>query len=129
MPTQQSGHSATPGSPTPRRRSLADELRSWAPSRLAALLATRPDLAVPTPASLQDVLARLELPATPDPVTAFAAIGALAGDPPRMRAVLDGGPRGVDAVLEKLVWGPPFGKVGAGVLGPAADQDSAEPGA
>src|SRR4051812_2574981 len=35
-----------------RRRSLADELRSWPAERLANLLAARPDLAVPPPASL-----------------------------------------------------------------------------
>src|SRR5260221_14150490 len=52
MPTQQPGHSASPPTPPPRRRSLADELRSWVPPRLAALLAARPDLAVPPPASV-----------------------------------------------------------------------------
>ncbi|GAA1979883.1 helicase-associated domain-containing protein [Catenulispora subtropica] len=218
----QSPDSAGRSAPPVRRRSLADELRAWPAERLANLLATRPDLAVPPPASLaalaerasqrasvalamdrldaftlqvlqalavspepvtaastaallglpgdgtvdgaiallrdaalvwgpdeglrplvnarealgenpvglgpplasalnnsspawlQAVLRRLGLPATPDPVTAVGAIAALAADPPRMRGVLDEAPAGVEAVLEKLVWGPPFGKIGTG---------------
>jgi hypothetical protein len=206
--------------PTPRRRSLADELRSWPVERLANLLAVRPDLAVPpptsiaalaerasqrasvalamdrldaftlqvlqalavspepvtasstaallgvpedgavteavallrdtallwgpdvglrplvnarealgenpvglgpplasalnnsSPAGMQEFLRRLGLPATPDPVSAVGSISALAADAPRMRAVLDTAPVGAEAVLEKLVWGPPFGRIG-----------------
>ncbi|MEZ0107209.1 hypothetical protein ABH920_001200 [Catenulispora sp. EB89] len=230
--------SDTPGSggrangAAPRRRSLADELRSWPVERLANLLAVRPDLAVPPPASIaalaerasqrasvalamdrldaftlqvlqalavspepvtagstaallgvpedgavteavallrdtallwgpdeglrplvnarealgenpvglgpplasalnnsspagmQEFLRRLGLPATPDPVSAVGAISALAADAPRMRAVLDAAPVGVEAVLEKLVWGPPFGRIGT-----AADYVDADSGA
>ncbi|GAA2013659.1 helicase-associated domain-containing protein [Catenulispora yoronensis] len=229
---------APAGAPVVRRRSLADELRSWSADRLAELLAARPDLAVPPPASiaalaerasqrasvalamdrldaftlqvlqalavspepvtaasttallgvpddgrvpeavatlrdaalvwgpdeglrplvnarealgenpvglgpplvsalnnsspawLQGVLRRLGLHATADPVTAVGALAALAADPPRMRAVLDQAPAGAEAVLEKLVWGPPFGRVGPWIGGsrpgaPAADPDAA----
>jgi len=42
----------------------------------------------------------------------------LAADAPRMRAVLESAPAGVEGVLEKLVWGPPFGRIGT-----AADSD------
>jgi hypothetical protein len=65
-----------------------------------------------SPAGMQEFLRRLGLPATADPVSAVGAIAALAGDAPRMRAVLDAAPAGAEAVLEKLVWGPPFGRVG-----------------
>jgi len=232
-----SGPAAAPAAtstPTPRRRSLADELRSWPVERLANLLAMRPDLAVPPPASIaalaerasqrasvalamdrldaftlqvlqalavspepvtaastaallgvpeggevaeaigqlrdtallwgpdeglrplvnarealgenpvglgpplasalnnsspagmQEFLRRLGLPATPDPVSAVGSISALAADAPRMRAVLDSAPSGVEAVLEKLVWGPPFGRIGL-----SADEagEAGEPGA
>ncbi|MFL6113734.1 MAG: helicase-associated domain-containing protein [Catenulispora sp.] len=224
MPNAQNAQNAPENRPPPRRRSLADELRSWPTERLADLLAMRPDLAVPPPASiaalaerasqrasvalamdrldaftlqvlqaltvspepvtagstaallglpaagpvteaitalrdaalvwgpdeglrplvnarealgenpvglgpplasalnnpspawLQEVLRRLGLAATPDPVSAIGAIADLAADADRMRAVLDRAPSGVEAVLEKLVWGPPFGKVrGVGV--------------
>ena len=215
---------------TPRKRSLADELRSWPVERLANLLAVRPDLAVPrptsiaalaerasqrasvasamdrldaftlqvlqalavspepvtasstaellglheegevaeaitllrdtallwgpdeglrplvnarealgenpvglgpplasalnnsSPAGMQEFLRRLGLPATPDPVSAVGSISALAADAPRMRAVLDSAPPGVEAVLEKLVWGPPFGRIGLS----ADDADEAD---
>ncbi|MEY9925897.1 hypothetical protein ABH926_000517 [Catenulispora sp. GP43] len=215
----------------PRRRSLADELRSWPVERLANLLAARPDLAVPPPASIaalaerasqrasvalamdrldaftlqvlqalavspepvtaasttellglsvldevadaiadlrdaallwgpdealrplvnarealgenpvglgpplasalnnsspagmQGFLHRLGLPATPDPVSAVGSISALAADPPRMRAVLDSAPSGVEAVLEKLVWGPPFGRINQ----PSAEDEAVAP--
>ena len=221
--------------PVPRRRSLADELRSWPVERLANLLAVRPDLAVPPPASIaalaerasqrasvalamdrldaftlqvlqalavspepvtaastvallgvpedgtvaeaiallrdtallwgpeeglrplvnarealgenpvglgpplasalnnssparmQEFLRRLGLPATADPVSAVGSIAALAADPPRMRSVLGTAPVGVEAVLEKLVWGPPFGRVGvsAGEVGAGLDLELA----
>ena len=69
-----------------------------------------------SPAGMQEFLRRLGLPATPDPVSAVGAISALAADAPRMRAVLDAAPAGVEAVLEKLVWGPPFGRIGQSAL-------------
>lgn len=65
-----------------------------------------------SPAGMQEFLRRLGLPATADPVSAVGSIAALAADAPRMRAVLDTAPAGVEAVLEKLVWGPPFGTIG-----------------
>ena len=74
-----------------------------------------------SPAGMQAFLRRLGLPATPDPVSAVGSISALAADPPRMRAVLDSAPVGVEAVLEKLVWGPPFGRINQ----PSADEEEA----
>lgn len=235
----QADHARGPAEPAPRprRRSLADELRSWTPARLAALLGSRPDLVVPPPASvaalaerasqrasvglamdrldafglqvlqalavspepvtaastagllglaeddprvaaairqlrddallwgpdealrplvnarealgeqpvglgpplasalsasspawLQEVLGRLGLAATPDPVTAVAAIRDLSADPPRMGALLDSAPPGVEGILEKLVWGPPFGRVNpeAADVALGADGDTAD---
>jgi hypothetical protein len=81
-----------------------------------------------SPAWLQGVLRRLGLPATPDPVTAVGSLAALAADAPRMKAVLEEAPVGVEAVLEKLVWGPPFGKVGATTV-EAGAEGGAEAGA
>ena len=80
-----------------------------------------------SPAWLQGVLRRLGLPATPDPVTAVDSIAALVADPPRMRAVLDRAPAGVEAVLEKLVWGPPFGKVGTAAVAAGDPEAGAAP--
>ncbi|NUR62912.1 MAG: helicase-associated domain-containing protein [Catenulispora sp.] len=80
-----------------------------------------------SPAWLQGVLRRLGLPATPDPVTAVGSLAALAADPPRMRAVLDRAPAGVEAVLEKLVWGPPFGKVGTAAVAAGDPEAGAAP--
>ncbi|ACU76916.1 conserved hypothetical protein [Catenulispora acidiphila DSM 44928] len=74
-----------------------------------------------SPAGMQQFLRRLGLPATPDPVSAVGSISALAADAPRMRAVLDSAPAGVEAVLEKLVWGPPFGRISL-----SADDDAYE---
>jgi hypothetical protein len=77
-----------------------------------------------SPAGMQEFLRRLGLPPTPDPVSAVGAISALAADPPRMRAVLDSAPSGVEAVLEKLVWGPPFGRITHSVADEAGPPES-----
>lgn len=87
-----------------------------------------------SPAGMQEFLRRLGLPTTADPVSAVGSISALAADAPRMRAVLDAAPAGVEAVLEKLVWGPPFGRMtavdsvdSAGAADAADSVDAAEP--
>lgn len=64
-----------------------------------------------SPGRLQDVIAAAGLPATHDPVTAVAALGALFTDRTRMAALLDTAPAESVAVLDKLLWGPPYGAV------------------
>ncbi|MFE3552427.1 helicase-associated domain-containing protein [Streptomyces kronopolitis] len=64
-----------------------------------------------SPGLLQEIIAAAGLPATHDPVTAAAALGALFGDRARMAALLDTAPAESIAVLDKLLWGPPYGGV------------------
>ncbi|MFJ6746701.1 helicase-associated domain-containing protein [Streptomyces sp. NPDC091266] len=64
-----------------------------------------------SPGRLQDIIAAAGLPATHDPVTAVAALSALFGDRGRMTALLDTAPAESVAVLDKLLWGPPYGGV------------------
>ncbi|MGW2399070.1 helicase-associated domain-containing protein [Kitasatospora sp. NPDC001664] len=64
-----------------------------------------------SPARLQQLLHGAGLPATPDPVTAVAALTALLQDRKRCTALLEQAPAGALALLEKLVWGPPSGTV------------------
>ncbi|MEU8683860.1 helicase C-terminal domain-containing protein [Streptomyces sp. NPDC048611] len=64
-----------------------------------------------SPGRLQEVIAAAGLPATHDPVTAVAALGALFTDRTRMAALLDTAPAESVAVLDKLLWGPPYGAV------------------
>ncbi|KIQ64146.1 DNA-binding protein [Kitasatospora griseola] len=64
-----------------------------------------------SPARLQHLLAGAGLPATPDPVTAVAALTALLGDRKRLAAMLDQAPPAAVGLLERLVWGPPTGTV------------------
>ncbi|NJP46906.1 helicase C-terminal domain-containing protein [Actinacidiphila epipremni] len=64
-----------------------------------------------SPARLQELLADAGLPATHDPQSAVAALAALFGDPGRFAALLAQAPEGVRAVLDRLVWGPPYGEV------------------
>ncbi|MER7988319.1 helicase C-terminal domain-containing protein [Streptomyces noursei] len=64
-----------------------------------------------SPGRLQEVLAAVGLPATHDPVSAVAALTALFCDRDRMAALLDTAPAEAVAVLDKLLWGPPYGAV------------------
>ncbi|WP_328914017.1 MULTISPECIES: helicase C-terminal domain-containing protein [unclassified Streptomyces] len=64
-----------------------------------------------SPARLQEIVADAGLPATHDPISAIAALTALFGDPQRLTALLAGAPAAAGAVLERLVWGPPYGEV------------------
>lgn len=75
-----------------------------------------------SPGRLQEILADAGLPSTHDPVSAVAALRGLFGDRHRMSALLDSAPPGAAGVLERLVWGPPYGEVArAGVPVRAAD--------
>ncbi|MEV0372262.1 helicase C-terminal domain-containing protein [Streptomyces sp. NPDC050636] len=64
-----------------------------------------------SPGRLQDIIATAGLPATHDPVTAVAALTALFSDRTRMTALLDTAPADSVGVLDKLLWGPPYGAV------------------
>ncbi|MFI1205180.1 helicase-associated domain-containing protein [Streptomyces sp. NPDC020883] len=64
-----------------------------------------------SPGRLQEILAAAGLPATHDPVSAVAALTALFADRSRMAALLESAPAEAAAVLDKLLWGPPYGAV------------------
>ncbi len=66
-----------------------------------------------SPGRLQEILAATGLPATHDPVSAVAALTELFTDRTRMARLLDTAPSEALAVLDRLVWGPPYGEVTA----------------
>ncbi|MEU6978645.1 helicase C-terminal domain-containing protein [Streptomyces sp. NPDC046371] len=66
-----------------------------------------------SPGRLQEIIAAAGLPATHDPVSAVAALAALFTDRTRMAALLDTAPPEALTVLDRLVWGPPYGEVTA----------------
>ncbi|MGC9378117.1 helicase C-terminal domain-containing protein [Streptomyces sp. MH13] len=64
-----------------------------------------------SPGRIQEILATVGLPSTHDSVSAVSALGALFADRPRMAALLAGLPEESREVLDRLVWGPPYGQV------------------
>ncbi|MGW4228236.1 helicase C-terminal domain-containing protein [Streptomyces sp. NPDC004980] len=64
-----------------------------------------------SPGRLQEILTTAGLPATHDPVSAVAALAGLFTDRTRMAALLDTAPVEALSVLDRLVWGPPYGEV------------------
>ncbi|MFH8882132.1 helicase C-terminal domain-containing protein [Streptomyces californicus] len=64
-----------------------------------------------SPGRLQEILTATGLPATHDPVSAVAALSALFTDRTRMAELLDSAPVEALSVLDRLVWGPPYGEV------------------
>ncbi|MCK7627753.1 helicase C-terminal domain-containing protein [Streptomyces sp. RS10V-4] len=64
-----------------------------------------------SPGRLQEILAAAGLAATHDPVSAVAALTGLFTDQERMAALLDTAPAEAVAVLDRLLWGPPYGAV------------------
>ncbi|MER5551103.1 helicase C-terminal domain-containing protein [Streptomyces sp. NPDC002793] len=64
-----------------------------------------------SPGRLQEILAAAGLPATHDPVSAVAALAGLFTDRTRMAELLDTAPVEALSVLDRLVWGPPYGEV------------------
>ncbi|MFF9865349.1 helicase-associated domain-containing protein [Streptomyces sp. NPDC013953] len=64
-----------------------------------------------SPTRIQEILAAVGLPTTHDPVSAVAALTELFTDRERMAALLDGAPTDALGVLDRLVWGPPYGEV------------------
>ncbi|MFE4870197.1 helicase-associated domain-containing protein [Streptomyces sp. NPDC056682] len=66
-----------------------------------------------SPGRVQEILRAAGLPATHDPVSAIAALTSLFTDRTRMAALLDTAPSEALTVLDRLVWGPPYGEVSA----------------
>ncbi|MFE7166979.1 helicase-associated domain-containing protein [Streptomyces sp. NPDC057616] len=66
-----------------------------------------------SPGRIQEIVATAGLPSTHDSVSAVAALTGLFGDRKRMTALLDGASTESREVLERLVWGPPYGQVTA----------------
>ncbi|ORT58803.1 helicase-associated domain-containing protein [Streptomyces sp. CB03238] len=66
-----------------------------------------------SPTRLQEIIAAAGLPTTHDPVSAVAALTDLFTDRERMGALLDTAPVEALGVLDRLVWGPPYGEVSA----------------
>ncbi len=64
-----------------------------------------------SPGRLQEILLAAGLPATHDPVSAVTALSALFTDRTRMGELLDTAPVEALSVLDRLVWGPPYGEV------------------
>ncbi|MFF8674578.1 helicase-associated domain-containing protein [Streptomyces sp. NPDC015242] len=66
-----------------------------------------------SPGRIQEIVAAAGLPTTHDPVSAVTALTGLFGDRARMAALLAQAPADSLEVLERLVWGPPYGQVTA----------------
>ncbi|MGW6968221.1 helicase-associated domain-containing protein [Streptomyces zaomyceticus] len=66
-----------------------------------------------SPGRVQEIIAAAGLPATHDPVSAVAVLTGLFTDRSRMDALLDMASPDALAVLDRLVWGPPYGEVTA----------------
>ncbi|MFI7383430.1 helicase-associated domain-containing protein [Streptomyces sp. NPDC049813] len=66
-----------------------------------------------SPTRVQEIVAAAGLPSTHDGVSAVAALTGLFTDAPRMSALLDEAPPQSIDVLNRLVWGPPYGQVTA----------------
>ncbi|GGQ05416.1 hypothetical protein GCM10010249_24840 [Streptomyces roseolilacinus] len=66
-----------------------------------------------SPGRLQEILQAVGLPTTHDPVSAVVALTGLFTDRARMDALLDQAPADALGVLDRLVWGPPYGEVTA----------------
>ncbi|MEU7718239.1 helicase C-terminal domain-containing protein [Streptomyces tibetensis] len=66
-----------------------------------------------SPGRIQEIVAAAGLASTHDSVSAVTALAALFTDRARMAALLAGAPADSLDVLERLVWGPPYGQVTA----------------
>ncbi|WP_329460271.1 helicase C-terminal domain-containing protein [Streptomyces sp. NBC_01497] len=66
-----------------------------------------------SPGRVQEILTAVGLPSTHDGVSAVASLTALFTDRRRMAELLDTAPGEALAVLDRLVWGPPYGEVTA----------------
>ncbi|MFE1438245.1 helicase-associated domain-containing protein [Streptomyces sp. NPDC058739] len=66
-----------------------------------------------SPGRIQEIVTTAGLPTTHDPVSAADALSGLFKDRDRLAALLGGAPKDSVEVLERLVWGPPYGQVTA----------------
>ncbi|MFI6037702.1 helicase C-terminal domain-containing protein [Streptomyces sp. NPDC051315] len=66
-----------------------------------------------SPGRIQEIVSTAGLPSTHDSVSAVAALTALFTDRRKMRALLAKAPADSLEVLDRLVWGPPYGQVTA----------------
>ncbi|MFG2574661.1 helicase-associated domain-containing protein [Streptomyces sp. NPDC048481] len=66
-----------------------------------------------SPGRIQEFVANAGLPSTHDPVSAVSALTSLFSRRRKMAALLAKAPAGSLDVLERLVWGPPYGQVTA----------------
>ncbi len=66
-----------------------------------------------SPGRIQEIVTTAGLPSTHDSVSAVTALTGLFGDRERMAALLAKAPADSLEVLERLVWGPPYGQVTA----------------
>ncbi|GAA1350334.1 helicase C-terminal domain-containing protein [Streptomyces beijiangensis] len=66
-----------------------------------------------SPGRVQEILLAAGLPPTHDSVSAVAALISLFNDRTRMSELLDSAPPEALSVLDRLVWGPPYGEVAA----------------
>ncbi|MFJ4692899.1 helicase-associated domain-containing protein [Streptomyces sp. NPDC088766] len=66
-----------------------------------------------SPGRIQEIVTAAGLPSTHDPVSAAGALAGLFGDRRKMGALLAGAPAESLDVLDRLVWGPPYGQVTA----------------
>ncbi|MCX5049056.1 MULTISPECIES: helicase-associated domain-containing protein [unclassified Streptomyces] len=66
-----------------------------------------------SPGRIQEIVTAVGLPSTHDSVSAVGSLAALFGDRTRMAALLAGAPEESREVLDRLVWGPPYGQVTA----------------
>ncbi|WP_426569268.1 helicase-associated domain-containing protein [Streptomyces canus] len=66
-----------------------------------------------SPGRIQEIVSAAGLPSTHDSVSAVAALTALFTHRRKMKALLAGAPADSLEVLDRLVWGPPYGQVTA----------------
>ncbi|MFJ4472991.1 helicase-associated domain-containing protein [Streptomyces sp. NPDC089424] len=113
---------------------LREQALVWGPDDRLRLVRTARELLAPTPqhpsptglgptvqeatagmspGRIQDLVTAAGLPSTHDAVSATAALAGLFTDRTRMSALLDEAPADSVEVLERLVWGPPYGQVTA----------------
>ncbi len=120
-----SGHWGAPASRVLDR--LRDLALVWGRGRGVLLVRTVRDVLGPYPAGLGPPLAEalgrrspqrlaqlledLDLPAAGDPETALQRLAAHLGTPGTVHSLLETAPEGARAVLDRLTWGPPVGRV------------------
>ncbi|WP_189855951.1 helicase C-terminal domain-containing protein [Streptomyces poonensis] len=113
---------------------LREQALVWGPDDRLRLVRTARELLAPSPqhpsptglgptvaeamagmshGRVQEIVTTAGLSGTHDSVSAVASLTALFTDRARMAALLDGAPAESTAVLDRLVWGPPYGQVTA----------------